>query len=121
VRGDGVEAARVVVQRSPRATAVLALSDALAIGALEAVRWMGLRVPEDISIAGVDDLPESAVLQLTSVFVPYRPMGELAGAMLATLMEHGEAPEPGLMPTSLSIRGTTGPPPVEGAPGASAR
>jgi LacI family transcriptional regulator len=110
VRGDGVEAARVVVQREPRATAILALSDALAIGALEAVRWMGLRVPEDISITGIDDLPESAGLHLTSVFVPYRPMGELAGAILATLMEHGEAPEPVLMPTSLSIRATTGPP-----------
>lgn len=111
VRGDGVEAARVVAGRSPRATAILALSDALAIGALEAVRWMGLRVPEDISIAGIDDLPESAGLHLTTVFVPYRPMGELAGAMLATLMEDGEAPAPALMPTALSIRGTTGPPP----------
>ncbi len=111
VRGDGVEAARVVVGRAPRATAILALSDSLAVGALEAVRWMGLRVPEDISIAGIDDLPESAALQLTSVFVPYLPMGELAGAMLATLMERGEAPAPGLMPTALTIRGTTGPPP----------
>jgi len=107
VRGDGVEAARVVVQRRPRATAILALTDALAIGALEAVRWSGLRVPEDISIAGIDDLPESAGHQLTSVFVPYRPMGELAGAMLATLMERGTAPAPALMPTSLVIRGTT--------------
>ena len=111
VRGDGVEAARVVVGREPRATAILALSDALAIGALEAVRWAGLRVPEDISIAGIDDLPESAALQLTSVFVPYRPMGELAGAMLATLMERGDAPAPALMPTALTIRGTTGPAP----------
>ena len=110
VRGDGVEAGRVVAGRTPRATAILALSDALAVGALEAVRWMGLRVPEDISIAGIDDLPESAGLHLTSVFVPYLPMGELAGAMLATLMEHGEAAEPGLMPTALSIRGTTAPP-----------
>ncbi len=110
VRGDGVEAARVVAGREPRATAILALSDALAIGALEAVRWMGLRVPGDISVVGIDDLPESAALGLTSVFVPYRPMGELAGAMLATLMQHGEAPEPGLMPTSLTIRGTSAPP-----------
>jgi DNA-binding LacI/PurR family transcriptional regulator len=112
VRGDGVEAARVVVGRAPRATAILALTDALAIGALEAVRWAGLRVPEDISIAGIDDLPESAGLQLTSVFVPYRPMGELAGAMLATLMESGDAAPPALMPTALTIRGTTGAPPV---------
>ena len=111
IRSDGVEAARVVVQRAPRATAILAMSDALAIGALEAVRWAGLRVPEDISVVGVDDLPESAALHLTSVFVPYQPMGELAGAVLATLMERGEAQAPDLMPTSLSIRGTAGPPP----------
>ena len=39
------------------------------------------------------------------------PMGELAGAMLASLMQDGDAPTPGLMPTALSIRGTTGPPP----------
>ena len=112
VRGDGVEAGRVVAGREPRATAILALSDALAIGALEAVRWMGLRVPEDISVVGIDDLPESAALGLTSVFVPYRPMGELAGAMLAALMERGSAEAPALMPTSLAIRATSGPAPA---------
>ncbi len=111
VRGDGVEAARVVLQRSPRATAILALSDALAIGALEAVRWVGLRVPEDIAVVGIDDLPESAGLGLTTVFVPYRPMGELAGAMLASLMDGGPTTEPPLMPTSLTIRATAGPAP----------
>lgn len=110
VRGDGVEATRVLLARIPRPTAILALSDALAIGALEAVRWAGLRVPQDISIAGLDDLPESRTLGLTTVFVPYRPLGELAGAVLATLMDRGEAASPALMPTSLTIRATTGAP-----------
>lgn len=111
VRGDGVEAARVILRRTPRATAILALSDALAIGALEAVRWMGLRVPEDISIVGMDDLPESAGQHLTTVFIPYHPMGELAGAVLAGLLEGRPATHAPPMPTSLSIRATAGRPP----------
>jgi DNA-binding LacI/PurR family transcriptional regulator len=111
VRSDGVEAARVALGRVPRPTAILALSDAMAVGALEAVRWMGLRVPGDVSVVGVDDLPDSAGLRLTTVFVPYEPMGELAGATLAELMSGGEATTPALLPTALTVRGTTGPPP----------
>lgn len=110
-RADGVGAARLALARTPHPTAILALSDALAVGALEAVRWVGLRVPEDVSVVGVDDLPDSAALGLTSVFVPYRPMGERAGATLAALVERGAAPPVAPLPTSLAIRGSSGPPP----------
>jgi DNA-binding LacI/PurR family transcriptional regulator len=111
MRSDGVEAARVALRRDPRPTAILALSDALAVGALEAVRWTGLRVPGDVSVVGVDDLPDSAGVGLTSVFVPYEPMGELAGATLAAIMRDGRAAAPAPLPTALTVRGTSAPPP----------
>ncbi len=79
---DGETAARVALGASPRPRAILALSDLLARGAMDAARRMGLSVPRDVSIVGIDDLEGNDVIGLTSVFVPYRPMGELAGVLL---------------------------------------
>ncbi len=110
-RADAEIAARVALAREPRPTAVLALNDLLARVVLDTARWIGLDVPRDLSVVGLDDLPGSDALGLTAVFVPYRPLGELAGATLSALIDGGEAEVPPPLPTSLVLRGTTGPPP----------
>lgn len=108
---DGQAAARAALSRTPRPTALFALSDTLAIGALEAAHHLGLRVPQDVSIAGLDDLPESGARGLTTALVPYRPMGELAADILVARLAGEATPSPPALPTPLVARTTTGPPP----------
>jgi DNA-binding LacI/PurR family transcriptional regulator len=108
---DGEAAARAALARRPRPTALLALSDNLAAGALRAADWMGLAVPGDLSVAGLDDLPGSDALGLTTAFVPYRPLGERAGDLLAALLAGSPAPSLRELPTALTVRRSTGPPP----------
>jgi DNA-binding LacI/PurR family transcriptional regulator len=112
-RADGEVAARAALTARPRPTALLALTDPLALGALDAARLLGLQVPRDLSVAGLDDLPGSAAAGLTSVFVPYLPMGELAGALLAAMLAGAPQPPAPALPTSLAIRATTGPAPAD--------
>jgi DNA-binding LacI/PurR family transcriptional regulator len=109
-RADGEVAARGALEARPRPTALLALTDRLAWGALDAARRLRLEVPRQISIAGIDDLAGSEAARLTSVFVPYLPMGELAGGLLAALMAGGPPPPAPPLPTTLAVRGTTAPP-----------
>lgn len=112
-REHGEAAARAALTGEPRPTAILALHDVLAWGALDAAYRAGLRVPEDVSIAGIDDLPGSEALGLTTAFVPYQPMGDLAGMLLAALID-GEQPEvPPPFPVAPVMRRTTGPAPAD--------
>jgi DNA-binding LacI/PurR family transcriptional regulator len=107
----GEALARAALARRPRPTAILALSDTLALSALHVAHWMRLGVPGDLSVAGLDDLPGSEAAGLTSVLVPYRALGERAGDLLMAELDGEETdPFPDL-PTALTIRGSTGPPP----------
>jgi DNA-binding LacI/PurR family transcriptional regulator len=100
-----------------RPTAVFFASDMLALGALTACRDQGLDVPGDISIAGFDDIEYASYVhpQLTTVYVPSREMGRVAGEFLIDLLDGGggEAHQRTLE-TSLQIRGTCGPPAPSG-------
>lgn len=107
---DGEIAARIALGEEPRPTALVALGDRLALGALATARSMGLDVPGDLSLAGIDDLPDAAAAGLTSVFVPYLPMGELAGGILVEALAGRAAPAADPLPTSLAVRGSTAPP-----------
>jgi DNA-binding LacI/PurR family transcriptional regulator len=90
----------------------MALTDLLATGALDAAAQMGLRVPGDVSVTGIDDLPGSDARGLTTALVPYRPMGELAGGVLVARIA-GEPPPPlPALPAPLAIRTSTGPHPA---------
>jgi DNA-binding LacI/PurR family transcriptional regulator len=112
-RADGEVAARAALAARPRPTALLALTHRLALGALDAARGLGLEVPRDLSVAGMDDLPGTEATPLTSVFVPYLPMGELAGTLLAAVLAGRALPPAPPLPTSLAIRITTAPPSPE--------
>jgi DNA-binding LacI/PurR family transcriptional regulator len=104
----GEIAARRALSATPRPTALMALTDLLAAGALDAATQMGLRIPDDVSITGIDDLPGSDLRSLTTALVPYRPMGELAGRVLMARIDGEATPITPPLPAPLAIRGTTG-------------
>ncbi len=99
-------------------TAVLAMSDAMAIGAMRALREMRLAVPRDVSVVGFDDidLAQHVDPPLTTVHQPIRRKGEEAVRALLTVVERrGQAkPEHRRLETRLIVRGSTGPVPPPG-------
>ncbi|MGD9498295.1 MAG: LacI family DNA-binding transcriptional regulator [Armatimonadota bacterium] len=114
----GAATAREALSLHPRPTALVGRTDAVALGAMHAVQEAGLRVPEDISIAGYYDFNYSAYLSpaLTTVYTPFK---ECAVAVLTEALEALESdpvqpPPPRLVefPTQLQVRGSTGPPPA---------
>lgn len=109
---SGFSAAETILQGDPRPTAIFAANDSMAIGALSAVRQAGLRVPEDVAIAGFDDIPMAAYINppLTSVHVPINELGGRAIARLirAVTEKDGSGEKRELLPTTLVIRESCG-------------
>ncbi|MEW1718955.1 LacI family DNA-binding transcriptional regulator [Streptomyces sp. NPDC093109] len=95
----------------PRPTALICDDDILAAGACKAVRRLGLRVPEDISVTGFDDLTLATALEpeLTTVRLPAEQVGERGMTALLTVLD-GRRPETGDLPVSLVVRESTAPP-----------
>jgi DNA-binding LacI/PurR family transcriptional regulator len=98
-----------------RPTAVFAASDTQALGVLEAARILGLRVPEELSVVGFDDIDIAAYVGLTTVRQPLFESGRRGGELLLQMLagagqqlgaEHAE-----LLPLELVIRSTTAPAP----------
>lgn len=94
-------------------TAIFAASDTQALGVLEAARSLGLRVPEDLSVIGFDDVEIAAYVGLTTVRQPLfesgRRGGELLLGALAGRSPHARAEQ---LPLELVVRGTTGSAPL---------
>jgi len=94
-------------------TAVFAASDQMALGAIEALRRRGLRVPQDMSVVGFDDLPEVrwSAPPLTTIRQPLADMGKLAvrTVLKLTRNEHPDTPRVELG-TDLVVRASTAPP-----------
>lgn len=104
------EAMSTLLGCSSPPTAVFAHSDEVALGAVRTVRRAGLRIPEDVSVIGIDDHPLAALTDLSTVSQPVREQGEIAGRMVVSGLR-GEAVEHGvLVPTRLVIRRSTAPP-----------
>jgi LacI family transcriptional regulator len=97
-----------------RPTAVFAANDMAAIGCVVAAQQRGLHVPQDVSVAGMDDIQPALFVNppLTTVSVPMTDMGAQAASLLFELVAGQEVPEATIMPHALIVRGTTGPPPV---------
>ena len=110
--------------RPDRPTAIFAGSDMQALGVMEAARERGIRVPEELSIVGYDDIPLARWLtpRLTTVHQPLRRMGEEAARLAIRLADErggedagngaaGAAPTPRMdLATSLVVRESTAPP-----------
>lgn len=112
----GIETGELALEKTlksaPDTTVVMCGNDVLAMGALRAARRMGLRVPEDLSVTGFDDI-EIALLAdpaLTTVHVPHREMGRQAARTLVRMMGRDGAPESLVLPTDIRWRGSLCPP-----------
>lgn len=110
-RQAGYEATLELLRRDPSLTAVVAANDTVAVGACAALRDSGLRIPDDVSVAGFDDLPFAvdAVPALTTVRLPLSEAGVRAGRIAMGR----EEPPPGGIATvhgELMVRGSTGVP-----------
>jgi LacI family transcriptional regulator len=90
-----------------RPTAILALSDLMAIGVLQELRRQGLRVPDDISVMGIDDITvaQSLAPALTTVAVPLNEMGEIAFSMVRK--PSAARPRRRVVPAHLVVREST--------------
>jgi LacI family transcriptional regulator, repressor for deo operon, udp, cdd, tsx, nupC, and nupG len=79
------------------------------------VRGAGLRVPQDVSVIGVDDDDLSRLFDLTTVAQPVREQGRVAARLLVGRLREADAIGPDAatvtVPIRLVVRGTTGPPP----------
>lgn len=95
-----------------RPTAVFALNDSMALGAMSALRSAGLEIPGDIAVAGFDDIPTAQYLEppLTTVRVDISALGARAAERLFTLLQAPERLSPfrSVLPTSLVIRRSCG-------------
>ncbi len=96
-----------------RPTAILAMSDAMAIGAMRALRDLGLDIPGDVSVVGFDDIDLAPHVDppLTTVHQPIRRKGEEAVRLLLAVVERRDLPRPEhlRLETRLIIRASTGP------------
>ena len=97
-----------------RPTAVFAANDISAIKVLEVARELGLRVPEDLSVIGYDNVPESAssTPPLSTVAQPLHEMGVTALRILLAMLAGQPVERHVRMPTELVVRASTAPPPA---------
>jgi LacI family transcriptional regulator len=125
VEGDfteesGFEAVGELWRRERRPTAIFAANDAMAIGALSGLRHRGLRVPEDVALAGFDDIPMVRFLDppLSSVHVDIAALGELATLRLLAAVRDKDRHihRADTLPATLVIRRSCGAPPSATAP-----
>ncbi|WP_165986099.1 LacI family DNA-binding transcriptional regulator [Streptomyces sp. YIM 98790] len=111
-RASGYDGALELLRRDPEVTAILAANDTAALGVCAALRDQGLRIPEDVSVTGFDDLPfaADAAPALTTVRIPLHDAGARAGRLALGL----ESPPAGGIATirsELMVRASTAPPP----------
>jgi DNA-binding LacI/PurR family transcriptional regulator len=108
----GLEAMLRLLQLAPPPTAVIASNDLTAIGAMRAIRQRGLRVPEDISLVGFDDIQMAEFTEppLTTVRLLRTEVARLAcDALVQSIRSHGTGAE-FRMSTALVVRCSTSPP-----------
>jgi DNA-binding LacI/PurR family transcriptional regulator len=92
----GYPSAKQLLERKQQFTALFAYNDISAIGAIQAFHEAGLRVPDDISVVGFDDIPLAVIFkpELTTVSQPLRRMGQLAAKSIIDQIEKSAAYEP---------------------------
>jgi LacI family transcriptional regulator len=112
-RGQSYEATLNLLRRAPELTALFVINDDCAIGAMHAATDLGLRIPEDISIAGFDDInvAREVTPPLTTVVVPKAWMGAMGVRRLLERAANPDQPKVYLvLSTDLVIRKSVSPP-----------
>ena len=108
----GYETAKELLTRKVPFTALIVYNDISAVGAIRAIKETGLRVPEDISVVGFDDIREAAyhLPSLTTVRQPMRKIGAMAAEALIERLEGRNGNPSGiLVEPELVVRESTGP------------
>ena len=112
---SGYEAAGKLLSLEDKPTAIFCFSDEMAIGVLRRAAELGIKIPEQLSVVGFDNIPfsEFCTPQLTTVHQPRQLIGESAMKLLLSILS-GKKPNPEItLPAQLIFRGTTMPPPIE--------
>ncbi len=108
----GYEGLRALWQSREHPTAVVAMADVIAIGAMQAARELGVRIPDELSIVGYDDIEASSLTcpSLTTVRQPALEKGRVAAQLLLQRIERGPLDaEQIVLPVELVERGSFGP------------
>ncbi len=111
---DGAEALRGLLDAGIEFTGIVAGNDLIALGCYDVFAEVGLSCPTDVSVVGFNDMPFLDKLQppLTTIAVPQFQIGVEAGRMLLDgIEEPGRQARSVLLPVSLTVRGSTAPPP----------
>jgi LacI family transcriptional regulator len=114
----GAAATRLLLERSPRITAIFVHSDTMAMGVLSALSKAGCRVPDDVAVVSCDDIQFAEYLTppLTTVRVPLAETGRQAVNLLLRSIAGEQVPErPPLLPVELIVRASAAPPRKETA------
>jgi LacI family transcriptional regulator len=112
---DGYRAAERLLDLRPHPTAIIGINDLIAIGAMQAVLKRGLHIPQDISVAGFDNLPMASMMfpSLTSGHADGAEVGKQCVRMVLDRLENPERPARRVdLQTRLIIRDSTGPCPA---------
>lgn len=112
---SGAEAVRWLLTSAARPTAILCSNDMTALGAIRALRLCSLRVPEQISVVGADDIPFAALAHppLSTIRIPRERLGALASEILQTkISTRAKRGKEFVLAAELVIRESTGPAPV---------
>jgi LacI family transcriptional regulator len=108
----GYQSAKYLLNLPQPPTAIFALTDVTAVGVMHAVTEMNLKIPQDISVIGYDDLPIASytIPPLTTIAQPFVEMGEKAVELLLQQIENRDLPpEKAVLATRLVLRSTTAP------------
>lgn len=107
---SGVVAMTELLAVDPLPTAVFVASDTVALGALQAIRRRGLRVPEDIALVGFDDIPLAEFVEpsLTTIRLPAFGLGWAAADLLISLLNESSPKQQILLETELVVRESCG-------------
>jgi len=115
---SGARAADVLLALGDPPTAVFAANDQMALGVYEGVRRKGMRVPEDVSVVGFDDLPQArwSAPPLTTVHQPLAEMGMMAARTVLRMVDGETVESPRVeLATRLVVRDSTAPSPLRAA------
>ncbi|MEM6372818.1 MAG: LacI family DNA-binding transcriptional regulator [Pseudomonadota bacterium] len=109
---SGADGFAHLMAAAPRPTAILCGNDVLAVGAMARARDIGIRIPQDVSITGFDDLELARIVSpaLTTVSVPHRDMGRRAAEALVNMLETGTPASSVVLECELKVRASLGAP-----------
>lgn len=102
----GYACAKDIITNNPEVTAIFCISDLMALGALKAIKELGKKVPEDISLIGFDNISTTEYCNppLTTVHQQKYEIGSKAATLLIQLLEGKDTPPSVVLPTQLIVR-----------------